>query len=280
MPRKSKIRWRESDAEKLTKEVERFNAKIYRTRSRHPEIADIQPETIKKEDKQKLIEKFKDMPRSEFNKYLNSLERYNRKGAEKEVVSKTGNRTTQWEKKEYGLKVAQINRERTHERKKRENVEVTSRGKPLGMKRGEMGSERMNELNKKNYDFDKIRGGKEWEKFKESIDKQSGYNAEYEKMKLYKMNYIKALEKAAGEYARETIDKLKQLPADKVIDIFFSEQEATIDFIYEPQVFRDKLDIIDDIWEEAYNESPDIVSYENWTEEDEKELQRWKEEMF
>jgi len=129
MAGKSNIKWRASDAEKLTKEIERFNAKIYRTRKAHPELTDILPVTIKKADKQKMIEEFKASPRSEFNKAINSLKRFNKKGAEKPITSKTGNTVTAWEKKEVGLKVAQYNRQQAKERKAVENMEATSKGK-------------------------------------------------------------------------------------------------------------------------------------------------------
>jgi hypothetical protein len=129
MPRKPNIKWRESDTQKLEQKIEKFNEKVYRARSRHPELKDILPETVKKGDEKQLIEQFKSMPRSELNKYLNSLERFTRKGAEKPIVSATGNKVTAWEKNEVSLKVAQINRERAVERKKVEAMEATTRAK-------------------------------------------------------------------------------------------------------------------------------------------------------
>jgi hypothetical protein len=165
MARKPTINWRKSDTEKLNKEVERFNAKIYRTRRAHPELENILPETIKKADKQKMIEELKSQPRSELKKEINSMKRFLKRGAEQVVTSDTGFKTTKWEKNEISMKVAQINRERTIERKAVENMEATSRGEKVGLKRGEMGSERLNELKPKKFDFNKIRSPKEWEKF-------------------------------------------------------------------------------------------------------------------
>lgn len=257
MSRKPNIRWRKSDAEKLAKEVERFNAKIYRTRSRHPELADILPDTIKKEDKQRMITDFKTKPRSEFNKQINSLDRFTRRGSEKEIVSATGNRVTKWERREVSYKVAQINRARTIERKAAENMDATSRGKSLGMKRGEMGSERLNELKPKKFNFDKIRGGKEWEKFKASVDKLASPEARNARIEAYKTNYIKGLKEAFGDYANDIIDIIENLPAEVVVKTYYGEQEATIDFFYEPQAMEMKLDILDGIWQ-GVNEERDI----------------------
>jgi hypothetical protein len=259
MSRKPPIKWRESDAEKLTKEIERFNAKIYRTRNRHPELASVLPETIKKADKQKLIQELQAKPRSEFKKELNTLSRFGKKGAEKAIVSKTGNVVTKWEKNEVALKVAQINRERTRERKAVENMDVTSRGSSVGLKRGEMGSERLNELRPKKFDFDKIKGGKEWEKFKASVFKQASPEARDKRMEEYKANYIKGLKNAFGEYADHIIEIIEGLPAENVVKTYYGEQEATITFFYEKQDMDAKLDILEGIWQGANEE------YENET---------------
>lgn len=256
MSRKPNIKWRASDAEKLTKEIERFNAKIYRTKRAHPELENILPEPIRKEDKHNLIAVLKNKPRSEFNKEINSLDRFLRKGAEKPITSKTGNTVTKWEKNEIGLKVAQINRERTKERKAVESMDATSQGQSLGMKRGQMGSERLNELKPKKFDFNKIKGGKEWEKYKASVLKQSSPTARNQRMEEYKANYIKGLQESFGEYANDIIDIINDLPAETVVNTYYTEQEATITFFYERQDMELKLEILQNIWQgvnEEYN---------------------------
>lgn len=257
MSRKPSIKWRKSDVEKLTKEIEKFNAKIYRTKRNHPELTDILPETIKKEDKHKLIDKIES--RQDFNSLIKSLDRFLKRGAEKAITSKTGNTVTRWEKNEVALKVAKINRQRTIERKKVENLEATSRGEKLGLKRGEMGSERLNELNPKKFDFDKIRGGKEWEKYVETVNKQASSTAMDERMEDYKNNYINGLKSAFGEYANDIIDIVNKLPSDVVVQTYYTEQEASIEFFYDPQEMQLKLDIISDIWQRASEDYADKI---------------------
>jgi hypothetical protein len=259
MPRKRTIKWRESDAEKLTKQIESFNAKIYRTRRKHPELNDILPDTIKKADKQKMINELKTESRSEFNKTIRSLDRFTKRGAEQEIVSATGNRVTKWEKREIGLKVAQINRERTRERKIVENMEATSRGENLGLKRGEMGSVRLNELRPKKFNFDKIKGGKEWERFKASVEKQASPQAKNKRMEDYKASYIKGLRIAFGDYADDIISIIEELPAETVVKTYYAEQEATIEFFYEPQEMNFKLDVLSDIWQGVKDDYDDEI---------------------
>lgn len=260
MRRKPDIKWRKSDAEKLTKEIERFNAKVNRLAKNKPEINDVLPEKIYRADKKELIEQFKGQPRSEFNKYINSLGRFLKKNAEKVVSNDYGLKATQWEKKEVGYKVNAINRERAKEKERIERIEVTSQGKPTGMKRGEMGSERMNSFAPKKYNFNKIKPGKEWKKYKESVSKQSNIDYLSEKMERYKDNYLKGLENFGG-YEKQIADIIKQLPADVVVETYFKEQEAEIKFYYEAiKGIRDKDEVLDTIlgiWQTAlddYNE--------------------------
>jgi hypothetical protein len=196
-----------------------------------------------------MVEELKHLPRNEFNKKVKSLERFTRRGAEKEIVSATGNRVTAWEKNEVTLKVAQINRERTRERKAIENMDATSRGEKIGLKRGEMGSERLNELKPKKFEFDKIKGGAEWERFKASVEKQASPQARHLRMEQYKENYIKGLRAAFGDYADDIIEIINDLPAETVVKTYYCEQEATIDFFYDPQEMETKLDVLGDIWQ-------------------------------
>jgi hypothetical protein len=112
-----------------------------------------------------------------------------------------------------------------------------------------MGNTRTNELKPKQYDFNKIKGGKEWKLFVESVEKQvkSSYNDE--KKQQYKDNYIKGLIRIFGDNANDLIETISKIPADKVVNIFYSDQEATIDFIYDPIELSAKLDVLTDLWE-------------------------------
>lgn len=253
MQRKPNIKWRDSDAEKLEKEIKRFNAKVYYNRRKNPELEDILPAPITSKDKAKMIEKIKEAPRSEFNKEVRSLERFSKRGAEKVVTSRTGNTVTKWEKNEIAYKVAQINRERAFERKLYESLPATSQGKKLNYTRGEMGSERLNELAPKKFDFDKIRKGKEWDKFKETVNAQSSYTHRIEMMEGFKNNYYLALEEFGG-YAEDVQKIIEMLPAEKVVETYYKEQEATITFIYEKDDEDSHLEIIREIWENALDE--------------------------
>jgi hypothetical protein len=270
MQRKPNIRWKQGDVERLEREIRRFNSKLKRVKKRNPELENILPNPIKKKDFKESI-----TTRQDLNRELNSLSRFSKSGAEKPITSKTGNTVTVWEKKEVGLKVAQINRERTKERKKVEAMETTSRGKETGLKRGEMGSERLSSLQPKSYNFDKIRGGKEWEKFKSSVNKQATERYKQEQMNNYKMNYLKAISRVFGDYGEDLARKIKQLPSEVVVDLFYSEQEATIDFVYDPRDLVQRLEVVESIWQSEYDKNPNIEYNENWSADQETELSEW-----
>jgi hypothetical protein len=252
MPNKPVIRWGKNDTESITNTIKKFNAKIYRERRKHPETKELLPDTIKKADKQKMIEELKQMPRSEFKKTIKSLDRFNKKGAEQIITSETGNKVTKWEKNEVSIMTGTLNRQRARMRKEVENMEATSRGERLGMKRGEMGSERMNALKPKKFNFNKIKGGKEWELFKEGLKRQTISTAKDIKREQYKRNYITSAEMVFGEHGRDLINMLEEIPAELIEEKYYSEQEATIEFQYSPEEMQIKLDIVTKIWTPVY----------------------------
>lgn len=249
MSKRSNIRWRESDAEKLTKEVKRFNAKISRLEKAHPDLIDVLPSKVSKKSLKKNI-----TTRADLNRELKSLERFSKRGAETPVESKKGIKLTTWERKEIGYKVAKINRERTVERNKVNDMEVTSRGEPLDLKRGEMGSVRMNSLKPKKFNFDKIKKGKEWELYKDTVKRQAFDSYEIERDDRYKANYIKALENTYGARAKNIVDIMNKIPSYKVVETYYGEQEAELNFVYDKLDEMVKLDILGNIWQKSLDE--------------------------
>lgn len=270
MQSKPNIRWRKTDLEKLDREVKRFNAKLSRIKKNHPEMSDILPERVSKRE---LMENIK--YRSTFNREMRSLDRFSRRGAEKPVTNKQGVTVTSWERKETGYKYAQWNRQLTMERKKAEGMDVTSQGKPTGLKRGEMGSVRMNALKNRKFDFEKVKSKREWDKLVARVEKNLLDIADHEKAERFKMNYIKGMSRVFGEHGEAVVRKIKMLPAEKVVELFYREQEASIDFIYDPLELIAKLDTIEDIWEDEFTNDPDSISYDNWSVENESDLSEW-----
>ena len=245
MSRTHSIRWRHSDEQELRRVVKNFNSKLSRIIKKNPEIANYLPDRISYKDLKDSI-----TSRQELNRELNSLKRFSVRGAEKIVVSKQGLKTTAWERKEVGIQVAIINRERTHKRKILENEEATSRGKSLNMTRREMNSIRMNELNKKKFDFDKIKKS-DWERFKRTVKKQSHPSFQSEADLHLRENYIKGLIEVFGDTddTKALTEQIMKMSLKDFITKFYKEQEATVDFIYDPIEAERKMKILkEDVW--------------------------------
>lgn len=218
MSKQYNIKWRKSDKEKISNTIRRFNAKITRTLKKHPEFAPYLPTKISVKELIASIETRKD-----FNREVNSLSRFLKRGAEKPFTSKSGIMTTVWGRKEIGYQVALINRRRTIERKKA-NVSTY---------KGTMGSIQANNLNPKKYNIDKIRP-QDWNKFIETVEKQVKSNYNYDKMERYKENYIKGLYNVFGTKGNDIIEIVNNIPPDKFTDLFYNDPVLQLDFIYDP----------------------------------------------
>lgn len=245
MPKKSRIRWRESDTRELQRTVKNYNAKINRLIKKNPEMSDFLPEKVTMKDARKSIE-----TRADFNRLTKSLQRFSKKGAEKPVSSKRGAKATQWEVDEFKKKQQIENARRTRERKKLEQQEVKSRGKTTGVTRAEMGSIKENSLKPSKKRFDNL-SQKEWELAKKNIDNMLNANFRDEKRQKMKDNYIKGLIEAG--FPDEVIDLVRGMDLDKFLETVETDQEATFDFIYDPLELQVKSEALKEVWRNASN---------------------------
>lgn len=219
MPRQYNIKWRKQDKQKVTNTVRQFNSKITRLLKKNPALKPYLPDRINAKELTKNIQ-----TRSDFNREINSLGRFLKKGAETPITTDTGLRTTQWQRKEIGYKVANINRQRTAERK-RANVSTF---------KGTMGSIQKNNLEPKQYDFNKIKPS-DWDKFVQNVEKQVKKNYFSEKNELYKQNYMTAISNVFNkEDSSKLLSIIQNIPAENLIDLFYSDPVLQIDFVYDP----------------------------------------------
>lgn len=240
-----KIRWRDSDSEELQRVINNFNAKLYRIKKKHPEMAEYLPDRVRKKDLVKNIH-----TRSDFNRAVTSLKRFGKRGAENPVKSSRGAKTTKWEVDEVKKKARRVNREREKERNALLDTEVTSRGKGTGSKRSEMGKLKENELKPINVNFT-IKSQKEWDKLKESIDAQLDEANKMFRKSNMKLNYIKGLENAG--FSDDVVALVHQMNPDNFISTVETDAEATFDFIYDPIEHNLKEDSLRETWTAALN---------------------------
>jgi hypothetical protein len=217
MQRKPSIQWRTSDVEKVNRQVQKFNAKVYYQKRKHPELQDILPKPITVKEKREMIETFKENTRDDFNRELRSLDRFSKRGAEKPVVNDYGFAITKWERNEYdNYKRVQINKD-----KQKQKVEFDVKPK----EQMQMGTLKQNGLNPKEPKFEKARTRKEWDMAKKAIDKQVKENYVSNKLEEFKKNYLRVIEEQAGEAGKEFYNFISEIPAEVLAKGYWENDE-------------------------------------------------------
>ena len=96
-----------------------------------------------------------------------------------------------------------------------------------------MGTIRENNLKPKQVDINKVKKS-DWEKFKESVEKQARDSYFQDKYERYKENFMKGLENAFGEKGKELQEIAEQIPAEQLTQMYYDDPILQIDFIYDP----------------------------------------------
>lgn len=237
MQKAYRIKWRDTDEKTLAKAVRKFNAKRTRLRKQVPELEEFLPAKLSVKEIKNAVK-----TRRDFKNELNSIERFMRKGAEKPIVTKEGVKTTQYQKKELEIKVRAINQRRAYERKKA-NVST---------EKGTMGTIRANNLQPKKVNLDKIRK-EDWQKFIESVEKQSMDSYSQEKYDRYKENFLKGLDNAFGAKGKKLKELAEQIDPETLTQMYYDDPILQIDFIYDPLEMDVKIEAMEEHLENYLN---------------------------
>ena len=242
MPRKSKIRWRDSDTQELQRIINNYNQKLYRLNKNKPELADYLPQRMTMTQAVEKIES-----RADFNRLANSLQRFSRRGAETPVTSSRGAKATQWEVEEFTRAQQIDNARKTRERKELEQQEVKIAGKGQGKTRAEMGSIKQNELKPSKGKFDS-KSQEEWNRAKKALDERLRASYTEDSRRYMMVNYIRGLRHAG--FSEELVNYITTIDPDKFATIVDTDEAASFDFIYDPIELKVKEDKLWDVWEE------------------------------
>ena len=186
--------------------------------------------------------------RADFNRTINSLKRFSKKGAETPVKASRGAKSSKWEVGEFKRKVAIDNARRTRERKKLLEKEVTTRGKKTGETRARMGTIKENSLKPRKRNF-KNMSQKEWDLAKKNIDQAlDPLNSEFRKHNM-RLNYVKGLQDSG--YSDDIVSMVLEMDIDDFIEITQTDEEASFDFIYDPIEQKMKEEALFDTWKTA-----------------------------
>lgn len=218
MAKSNKIRWRSVDQGRVSRIAQRFNAKITRVIKKHPEWVDIMPNRVNAKE---LSERLKNGTRRQFDREMNRLERFLRKGAEMAYTTKSGVATTVWQKKEIDNTFRAINAKRRAERKKLDP----------SIFKGNLHSIQENNLLQRKNTVQEI-SPKYWKEFVRNLDYQ--LEEEYkDKSNIYKMNLLKAISNILGEKS-ELYNLVSQVAPERIKRFADTSSLISISFLYEP----------------------------------------------
>ena len=159
MSKQYNIKWREQDEKELRRVVRNFNDKLRRLVKENPENTNILPqfwnEKTKEFESRITVQMLRELiqTRADYNRQLNMLKRFSKRGAEEIVDAPTneyGARTTKWQKSEMSNMARIVNRRRKERLTDLENLEMIDSYGPLGYTLGQrfgMGLASKNTLN-------------------------------------------------------------------------------------------------------------------------------------
>lgn len=214
---RGEIRWKKGDYISLGKAVSNFNKKINELQKEEnktylPDLVDY------KEIKDEIN------TRRELNRYINSLKRFMRTGAEQLYETEAGEQITKWERREIGINVGIATR--------RLNKELATLSEPTeaGFSRAEMGNSRVREIQaqlKNLHNIEKAKGY-DFNLLRLRAKRYGATDYEWKMSKIYRENYLKEMEKYRNfEGYDKLINTLYQITNPIEFYRFVSRNELT-----------------------------------------------------
>lgn len=174
--------------------------------------------------------------RQEFNKYISQLETFTDRSNFRYVKNEHGVVVPRETYNKIKQEVAQVNRENKKRLKQIEKKKFKSRGKDTDEKvrdRKLMGDTRYNEFKPKKFNFNRFRSEKELKEYEKSLKQKTDPKFYDKKAKRYKANYITGLENIFGKMGNKLIKKIKSMDTDEFMNLYYTEDIANINFMYE-----------------------------------------------
>lgn len=174
--------------------------------------------------------------RQEFNKYISQLETFTDRSNFRYVKNEHGLVVQRETYSRIKQEIAQLNRKNKKRLRKIEKKQFKSRGEDTEEKvrdRVLMGDTRYNEFKPKKFNFNRFRSEKELKEYEKTLKKKIHPKYYAKKAKRYKANYIRGLKNIFGKMGKKLISKVKSMDADEFMTLYYTEDIANIDFMYE-----------------------------------------------
>lgn len=154
---------------------------------------------------------------------------------------------TEAEKKRLESAVNTANRKR----KKMLEVEAQLPRKVMGVDTGDkvgslhlMGKESDFILARKSKSLQKFKSREDFDRYMKNLERVNSRDYVTERIRLYKRNYMKALENAFGDSAKDVIMKIRMMNPKKFMEMIQSDETLEISYIYDPSARAGKLNRI------------------------------------
>ena len=245
MPRQYNIKWREQDEKELRRVVRNFNDKLRRLVKKNPANSNILPqfwnEKTQEYENRITLDQIKELiaTRQDYNRQLNMLKRFSRRGAEQivETGSDYGARTTKWQEQEQKRLVQTINRRRKARLDTLNAIEVMNASGKLGYTLGQMFGMGLAEQNKLKPTQAFTRGQSQkdikWKWRALQLEAKDTYYNERDEM--LKNNYIKTiLENFDKDDVMDIIEEIRGMSSDEFYLKFEAKGDA-FEWAYPPK---------------------------------------------
>lgn len=241
------IRWTSKDKQNLQKKVRNYNAKIKRLEKKGIKEEYI-PDKLNYKELQKSISS-----RQELQTHLDIIKTVTVRGSENIVSNNKGLKVPAYLKNMMKLKVQSINRERKKSRNYYEKLDVTDRGKKIGIEREKFPELNVNKIRNKKFNFEKMTT-QSFSSFLNSTKFQFDMETE-ERKREYVANYMKAMyNNLSAEQFKKLSGVINQIDNNTIVEKYYTDLNLDIDFYYDETEQNAKFETMMDSWQGILNE--------------------------
>lgn len=254
------IKWRIQDEKELRRVARNFNDKIRRIAKKSPELKNILPqfynEATDQFESRITIQGLKSMiqTRQDYNRYINMLQRFSRRGAER-IVEAPGNeydtKITLWQKNEMARLASIVNRKRQERLDRLNIVQMMDASGKLGYTLGEMFGMGLASRNKlqPTKAFTRSQSRADINYKLRALQTESKTKYYLDRDQLLKNNYIKAiLENYNEDDVKDILNAIRNMDADEFV-LKFEARGDKFEMVYPPERgTEDYNNYVSDLW--------------------------------
>ena len=254
------IKWRVQDEKELRRVARNFNDKLRRLTKKSPELKSVLPqfynETTDQFESRITIEGLKSMiqTRQDYNRYLNMLQRFSKRGAERIVEApgnEYGSKLTIWQKNEMARLAGIVNRKRQERLDRLNLVQMADASGKLGYTLGEMFGMGLASINKLLPTKAFTRSQSQADiRFKwRALQAESKTKYYLDRDELLKSNYITAiLENYNEEDVKDILSAIRNMNADLFV-LKFEARGDKFEMVYPPERGTEAYNnYVSDLW--------------------------------